>query len=307
MIMKKRSLLFATVLVLTGTATATADTIHTGSEKGSYHNVFCPQVQSAIKKEYFNHKCGTSGGTADNIEKVKAKPTDVGIGQMDLLADETELEIINANIGMECMYAVTSDSSIDSLSGLSSRIPLVLPGEGSGSQKSFERLQSLDEGLASLRNVSNASSAFEAVQKVVSGEAAMAFFVQFPDTRNEVFKLINENKLTFVPVISRNILRQEANGLRLYEALEVNVTPQGLLSMIKREDAPTIQTSCTSIALFTGKADGLEGNAKSDQEAMIAALAKTQRPEKDGWKDMFENAKSMGQGAIDDVLKRFDK
>lgn len=306
MSMDKRSLFFA-IVCLVGVAPVSADTIHTGSEKGSYHNVFCPQVQSAIKKEYFNHKCGKSGGTADNIEKVKAKPTDIGIGQLDLLADEADLEIINADIGMECMYAVTSDSSIDSLSGLSSRIPLVLPGAGSGSQKSFERLQVLDEGLASLRNVSNAPSAFEAVQKVVDGDAVMAFFVQFPDTRNEVFKLINENKLTFVPVISRNILRQEVNGLRLYEALEVNVTPQGLMSMLKLEDAPSIQTACTRIALFTGKADGLEGNAKSDQEALIAVLAKTQRPEKDGWKDMFDNAKTMGQGAIDDVLKRFDK
>ena len=86
----------------------------------------------------------------------------------------------------------------------------------------------------------------------------MAFFVQFPGTRNDVFKLINDNELSFVPVINRNILRQEANGIKLYEALEVNVTPQGLLSMLKREDAPTIQTSCTKIALFTGNADGLE-------------------------------------------------
>jgi hypothetical protein len=306
MINGKRSL-FVSILLVAGIAPASAETIHTGSDKGSYYNVFCPLVQSAIKKEYFNHSCGTSDGTADNIEKVKATPTDIGIGQMDLLADETELEIINPDIGMECMYAVTSDASITSLSGLSSRIPLVLPGEGSGSQKSFERLQGLDEGLASLRNITNASSAYEAVEKVVSGDAIMAFFVQFPDTRNEVFKLINDNELSFVPVISRNILRQEVNGQRLYEALEVNVTPQGLLSMLKREDAPKIQTSCTSIALFTGKADTLEGNAKSDQEAMIAALGNTQRPEKDGWKEMVDNAKTMGQGAIDDVLKRFEQ
>lgn len=151
---------------------------------------------------------------------------------MDLLAGETGLAIVDANIGMECMYAVTKDASITSLSGLSSRIPLALPGEGSGSEKSFQRLQSLDEGLASLRNLSNSSSAYEAVQKIVNDEAAMAFFVQFPDTRNDVFKLINENKLSFVPVISRNILRQETNGIKLYEALEVTVIPQGLLSMI---------------------------------------------------------------------------
>ena len=303
----KAHLTATAMVLLTGLSTAMAESVHTGSEKGSYYNVFCPQVQAAIKKEYFNHSCATSKGTADNIEKVRANPTDIGIGQLDLLADVEDLQIIDADVGMECMYAVTKDSSITSLSGLSGRIPLVLPGAGSGSEQSFKRLQSLDEGLASLRNVSNAASAYEAVQKVVSDEAAMAFFVQFPDTRNEVFKLINENKLSFVPVINRNILRQEVNGTRLYEALEVNVTPQGLLSKLKREDAPSIQTSCTKIALFTGKSDGLEGNAKTDQDAMIAALGSTQRPEKDGWKDMFDNVKTMGQGAIDDVLKKFDK
>ena len=241
------------------------------------------------------------------MAKVKANPTDVGIGQLDLLADATDLSIVDPDIGMECMYAVTKDSSMTSLSGLSSRIPLALPGEGSGSEQSFKRLQELDEGLASLRNISNTASAYEAVEKVVNDEAAMAFFVQFPDTRNAVFKLINENKLTFVPVINRNILRQEINGTRLYEALEVNVTPQGLLSMLKREDAPSIQTSCTKIVLFTGTSEGLEGNAKSDQDALIASLEKTERPDKDGWKDMFENVKTMGQGAIDDVLKKLDK
>lgn len=85
-----------------------------------------------------------------------------------------------------------------------------------------------------------------------------------------------------------------------------NVTPQGLMSMLKREEAPKIQTSCTKIVLFTGSPDGLEGNAKSDQEALIAALGSTQRPEKDGWKDMFDNVKTMSQGAIDDVVKKFE-
>ena len=140
-----------------------AESIHTGSDKGSYYNVFCPQVQGAIKKEYFNHQCVTSKGTAENVEKVKAAPSDIGIGQMDLLANETDLAIVVADIGMECMYAVTKDTSITSLAGLSSRIPLALPGQGSGSEKSFKNLQALDEGLASLRNLTNSESAFEAV------------------------------------------------------------------------------------------------------------------------------------------------
>lgn len=70
----------ATVLLLSGLGSVMAESIHTGSDKGSYYNVFCPQIQGAIKKEYFNHQCATSKGTADNVEKVKAAPTDIGIG-----------------------------------------------------------------------------------------------------------------------------------------------------------------------------------------------------------------------------------
>jgi len=274
-------------LFLTGASSAMSGTIHTGSDKGSYFNAFCPSVIEAIEKHHFNHQCATSSGTVDNIEKVRITPTDVGIGQLDIAAGATDLEVIDPDpgLGFECMFAVTNNESVRNLFDLSSRIPLALPGKGSGSEESFRRLQKLDKGLGSLRNITYYKSAYRTVESVVNGEAEIAYFVQFPDKRNPVFKLINDNNLSFVPVISRPILRQNTDGVKHYEAMDVNVTPASLLSKANGV-LPKIKTSCTPIVVFTGKLEGLEGDAKADQELLIESLRTTQRPESDSW---FEN------------------
>lgn len=291
------------IALATSAFTAHAQSINAGSASGSYTNTFCPQVQDALKTEYFNMSCAESKGTGDNVGRVLQKPTDVGIGQMDLLAAQPEdvlakLTIVNPGLGLECLYAVTADPSIESLSGISKRTPLALPSETSGSALTFKALQGLDENLAGLRNVKNYGDSLEAVNAVVSGDAAMAFFVQFPDKDNEVFKVANKNKLSFIPMISRKILRQEAGGIKLYEPSTVNVTPQGLLSIIKGGDQPSITTTCTNIVLFTGTSDGLTGDAKDDQEALISALGKTQKPQGKKWAGIFDNVKAMSADAL---------
>ncbi|MDX1606027.1 MAG: hypothetical protein R3202_07515, partial [Candidatus Competibacterales bacterium] len=99
-----------------------AQKIHAGSPSGSYTNDFCPQVETVLRAQYFEHQCATSEGSADNVAKVLANPQDVGLGQFDVVAaaaDEHpgQLAVVNPQIGLECLYAVTTDASIQNLRG----------------------------------------------------------------------------------------------------------------------------------------------------------------------------------------------
>ncbi|MDX1606181.1 MAG: hypothetical protein R3202_08305, partial [Candidatus Competibacterales bacterium] len=70
------------LIILMGAAPlAGAQNIYAGSASGSYTNDFCPKVVEAVRTEYFEHQCVTSQGTGDNIQKVLAEPTSIGIGQ----------------------------------------------------------------------------------------------------------------------------------------------------------------------------------------------------------------------------------
>lgn len=284
-------------LAATAGESVAAPKIHAGSAAGAYTNRFCPQVVEEVKKEYFEHRCAVSAGTGANVEAVAATPTDIGIGQLDVVttADPTvleKLEVVDPGLGLECLYAITSDPSITALSDLSVRIPLALPPATSGSAMTFRKLQELDESLASLRNVTHHDSALDVVRTVANGGAVLGFFVQAPDTENAVFEAANEADLSFVPVINRRILRQEHAGIRLYQPSEVSVVPQGLLGRLRGKSAPTIATTCTKIVLFTGTANALEGDALDDQEALIAQLGKVTPPQDKRSLDIAGNVKS---------------
>ena len=299
--------------LLLAAAGAQAQKIHAGSQSGSYTNAFCPQVQATLKQQYFEHSCEVSQGTGDNVEKVMAAPADVGLGQFDIVAaraieEPGKLAVVNPNLGLECLYAVTSDGSVESLKGLSKRMPVALPGEKSGSTATFQYLQSLDENLAALRNVTHYDSALKAVQAVIDGDAALAFFVQFPDTTNAVFETINDAKLHFVPVINREILRREVAGYRVYQPQEVVVTPAGLLGRLTGKKPTTVDTTCTPVVLFTGSADGMpEGVQREDQEEVIKLLAQVPRPESSDWKDTFKNAVAIGKDKIDALVEKYSR
>lgn len=306
-----RKLLAFCILAGVGAAPALAQNIHAGSASGSYTNDFCPQVQETLKKEYFEHACVVSEGTGDNVDKVLANPMDVGIGQFDVVAvraieEPGKLAIVNPDMGFECLYAVTSDQSINSLKGLSARMPIALPSAKSGSTATFQFLQTLDEGLAELRRITNYGSALEAVEAVVKGDAALAFFVQFPNTKNQVFKTINDAELKFVPVINRQILRHEVAGYSVYEPQVVTVTPAGLLGGLIGKGATQIDTTCTPVVLFTGNPEQIpEGVKRKDQEDVVKLLAQVPRPSKGDWKDIFKNAVKISKDKYDSLIEKY--
>lgn len=309
---KSQQLCALFVLALAGGTTALAQSIHAGSATGSYTNDFCPEVQKTLKKQYFEHKCQTSEGTGDNVEKVLATPTDIGLGQFDIVAaraleNPDKLEIVNPGLGLECLYAVTADAGITSLKGLSKRMPLALPSEKSGSTATFQFLQTLDEGLAELRKVKNYGSALEAVEAVINGEAALAFFVQYPNTKNKVFETINDAKLYFIPVINRRILRHQVAGKSVYEPNEVVVTPSGLLASLVGRKPQTVDTTCTPLVLFTGHPSLFPENSiqREDQEEIVKLLNEVPRPSSGDWTEVFKNAVSIGRDKIDALIEKY--
>lgn len=289
-----------------------AQSIHAGSSAGSYTNDFCPQVEKSLRAEFFEHTCTTSAGSGENVQRVLANPGDVALGQFDVVAaaaDENpgKLHMVNPGIGMECLYAVTSDRNVDRLSGLSPRMPVALPPELSGSTATFKFLQTLDEGLAQLRNVTYQDSAMAAVEAVANGNAALAFFVQFPNTRNEIFQKINDNdNLRFVPVINRQILRREVSGMTVYQPQEVVVTPASLMGRFTGRAPEPLITTCMPVVLFTGDpALFPEGsNERQDQLDIIERLAATEPPTGGHWSDTLRNAVSASRDRVDALLAR---
>lgn len=288
-----------------------AQNIYAGSAAGSYTNDFCPQVEETLKGAYFEHRCTTSQGTGDNVDKVLADPKSVGIGQFDgvaarMVEEPGKLAMVDPKLGLECLYAVTNDKNVTRLKGLSPRMPIALPPEKSGSTSTFKFLQSLDPGLAELRKITHYANAQEAVKAVAGGKAALAFFVQFPNTKNAVFQSINDAELTFVPVINRAILRHEVDGHKVYQPQKVVVTPAGLMGKLTGQEDTRIDTTCTPVVLFTGHPEMMpEGTDRSDQEEIVRLLAKVQRPSKGDWTDIFNNAVTFGKDKYDELIQKY--
>lgn len=293
------------------TQPALAQQIHAGSAAGSYTNDFCPQVEEALRAEYFEHQCTTSDGSGDNVAKVLATPTDVGLGQFDVVAAANDdnpgkLAVVDPGIGLECLYAVTSSADVDSLQGLSPRMPVALPPERSGSSETFRYLQSLDENLEQMRSITHHESALSAVEAVVSGDAALAFFVQFPNTNNSVFQTINDAELKFVPVINRPILRREVAGQQVYQPQEVVVTPAGMLGQLTGNESDKVLTTCMPVVLFSGDPSLFpESSAeRQDQQSLIEQLAATEAPSGGDWTDVFRNAVTASRERVESLLDR---
>ncbi len=206
---------------------------YAGAETGDYFGLFCPHVLKTITANPFFFTeftgCEVSRGSAANIEQVLANPKAIGLSQADVALDALaqnpdKLAVSTADMGHECLFFVTNDASVNDLNSLPSRLPVALAGEGSGSDRTFRFLQSLNPSLESLRNIQRFGSSAEAVDAVIAGQAVMAFFVQFPNMQNQIFqKLLNAENISFVPVISRPILRREVNGVRVYEPMEIKL------------------------------------------------------------------------------------
>jgi hypothetical protein len=298
---------------------ASANQINTGGEKGAYHATFCPQLEAELKKAKFDYSCTTSEGSRENIRRVSGEPTQVGFTQFDVF--ELELQstgsnadyaILRDDLARECLFMVTSNQDITNygeVAALADQLSFVLPPENSGSAGTFEYLQQIDpDGLGRVRSgVTHADSTEDALAQALTNENTVALFVQFPDPKNERFKMIADKGGSIVPVIDRNILRQEVNGQKIYYAEETEIElPKW------NKSAKKVVTACTPMVLFTGATERLDdGNARKDQEDLIrtvkALKAEQLQPKVGFLASVWRKTKALSAKSVEKMISASEK
>jgi len=272
----------------------------------AYSGVYVPRVQEVLSKNALSGYSwgGVSAGTADNVEKVKAHPTNLALGQWDLLSqypDPKPFTVIAQNIGPECLYVVAAAklegyNTWGDVIGNAWQMDVATGTELSGSYGTWKILQSIYPDLADdqmntpTQKLEGGADAI--VQAVIDGKATHGFFVQRPDPKSPVFEKIAKANLHFVPVVDYGLEGR-------YEFQSLKVANGGFFG-----GAKSVNTACTSVALFTGDPAAVTGGQQKRLKATIDRLSKVPveelKPNLATWRDMWDNITSItGQTAVD--------
>lgn len=316
-------LLLLGLAVASGVAQAQpARRIHTGSERGAYHTLFCPPWPPALAQlQFTGYACTPSLGTLDNIEQVLRAPGALGFGQFDVFSREAKrrpeamrrLAVIRQDLGCEGLWLVTRNDQLTTLGdvqAMAPRLTVILPPRESGSAGSFAYLRELDaEGLGRVpeANIRHAADATAVVEQVAdAGLQTAGFFVQFADPEGAVFQRLNARGLRVVPVVSRALLRARTDGETVYQVQEFTLRQGGPFGIGGEGRRAT--TACTPLLTFTSAPESLsEGTARADQRDMIdrlRALPVAQLlPERSGLDRLLEGTRQLSQDAVDGLVR----
>ncbi len=298
---------------------ASADELLTGGRSGAYFNDIGPKVHEVLNSALFRYPLNTGKGSAGNFEAIVANPMVVALGQADVYAlmnGQNPGKVISIPTGVrECLFAVTGNPGIaganpgdgwGNMMSLARRMRVALPGEGSGSARTFEYVQSVNERLAAATNITNYESTDAAIDAVAADRADIAFFVQMPDTSNALFKRIKERGLSWIGVGDRQMLRQEVDGNRIYaiDTVPVEETWGGFGS------PETLVTTCTQVVVMTG--DPGRGDVPDVQtlEEQIALLREHQgklEPEADWYESMVSKMRDVSETAVEEIMVAVDQ
>lgn len=272
----------------------------------AYSGVYVPRVKEILSQNALSGYDwgGVSAGTADNVEKVKAHPTNLALGQWDLLSqypDPKPFTVIAQNIGPECLYMVAAANlegynTWGDVIGNAWQMDVATGTELSGSYGTWKILQSIYPELADgemntpTKLLDGGADAI--IQAVIDGKATHGFFVQRPDPNSPVFKKIAEAKLHFVPVVDYGLEGK-------YDFQSLKVENGGFFG-----GAKNVNTACTSVALFTGDPNVVTGGQQKRLKATIERLSKVPadnfKPNLATWRDMWDNITAVtGSTAID--------
>lgn len=283
----------------------------------TYSNTYVPYLIDVLAQNRMAGYtwAGISPGTIANAAKVTTSPTNLAVGQWDLLqtlsgqpipgvtkADGTPatyaFTVLAKDIGPECLYMVTDQegfSNFGDVLGNAWDSVFATGGAGSGSIATFHNLQSLYPDLADAIVV-EAGSALDIVKRVKSDvEVTHGFFVMRPDAQSDTFKYIADEGLHFIPLVDEGL-----NGS--YTFNELKVANGGLFS------APTMHiTACTSVALITGDptsaaAIALDNRALRRLNETIKRIGsldpETLKPNISSWADMWDSFKIVGADQV---------
>lgn len=302
-----------------------------GGKQGdsTYTDVYVPSVVSALEGQALAGYVwgGVSQGTVYNAEMVTKYPTNLAVGQYDLLKDLNgqlgpngqpyQFTILAKDIGPECLYLVTKQPGYNTFGdflGNAFQISVATGGELSGSYGTFKKLTTIYPDLQQMV-VENVGSAPDIVDAVTNGKATHGFFVMRPDPQSNTFKAIKEAGLTIIPVIDFGLQDD-------YQFLDLKVANGGFLGI--GGNAKTVQTACTSVSLITGDPNGvaaatLTPRDKKRLEVTIQRVGSmtedSLRPTISSWADMWDSltvitgdklkeAMEASKKALDDVIAR---
>lgn len=260
-------------------APAAATEINTGNPEGPYHASFCPQLASQLARAKLDYTCVPSSGTLENIDRVAADPRQIGYGRLDVLAREApasgsprSFARLRIDDVRECLFAATRATELRSygeITANASKLRFVLPPETSDSAAAFRALQGIAPAhLGEAKTVMHTQSTEQALQLALSADDTVAVFTQFPDPDHASFKLIERLGGHVVPVLDRDVLRQQANGEKLFFAQEIQISGASWVSPRSK-----IVTVCTPMVVFTGAPDAIgDPKARQDHQDLIATV-----------------------------------
>jgi hypothetical protein len=221
-----------------------------------------------------------SGGTRENVGRVVADPRELGYGQLDTFAHEKgklpakeQPVLVRSDDLRECLFLVTRNkqfSAFGDIQANAAKLRFILPPKDGGSAGTFEFLQKVDpDGLGKAANVTYAKSTEEAVRQALSAEDTVTLFVQIADPATPIFATVASLGGQMLPVIDRNILRQQVDGQKIYYAEETEIAQPKWVKSGKK-----VVTACTPSVVFAGNPDRLEGDKAKDQRDVIATVQK---------------------------------
>lgn len=292
----------------------------------AYSGVYVPRIIDVLGQNALTGYSwgGVSAGTLDNAIKVTKAPTNLAVGQWDILSSlkgtpmpdgsgNFAFTVLAQNIGPECLYMVTKQQGYNTwgdVVGNAWQIDLATDDVLSGSMGTWKVLAGVYPDLATLdRPVDNLKGAAAVIDAVISGKDTHGFFVQRPDPNSDLFKKIADNKLIFVPIIDFDLQDK-------YDFESLKVAYGGLFGQDQY-----VETACTSVALITGDPAAVPAGS-SLSKRLAATIDRIQKVKADDlkpnlatWQDMWGSIKSVAgddaknlmdasKKALDDLAKR---
>lgn len=294
-------------------------TVWGGGEAGKsvYTDVYVPHIIKTLENNALAGYAwgGATAGTVENAQKVTDNPTNLAVGQLDILqglagtqkADGSgpyAFTILSPNIGPECLYLVTKlpgYATFGDFLGNAWQATVATGSDLSGSFGTLQRLGAIYPAIADEAQIIHAGAASDIIAKVKSDpNVTHGFFVMRPDPQSKTFKEIADAKLTIIPVVDFGLEGK-------YDFLDLKVANGGLFS-----GPTTVTTACTSVALITGDPASAASQAMTprDQKRLKVTIERigaitpdTLQPNISSWADMWDNLKSVAGDKAKDLME----
>lgn len=284
-------------------------------ESSAYSGIYVPQVAKALSDLNLTGYDwgGVSQGTVDNAEKVSDHPTNLAVGQADILSQiqgkpisgrsdgaTYQFTVVQKNLGPECLYLVSTKEknykTWGDFLGDAWQMNLVTGGEKSGSFGTWQVLASIYPDALKGIPVMHVSDNAAILGAVKNNKDTVGFFVMRPDPSSDVFQTIKDGGFVIVPVIDFDL-----EGKYDFKNLKVS---NGWIS-----GGTYVQTACTTVELIAGDSKNAkiaDARDKKRVEETIkrvsSADAKAFQPHTGTFADMWDSIAEVAGDKTKDLM-----